>query len=199
MAENAQLADDEKTLRANIAAERGVAQNAAANDNITFDDEYVKIKNGHLRYWFVCMAGGKEGPCMTVILSKKWDRKFADPGASKNWYKCTFCNANYKTGWGVFVEIAFDGEIYCYRSTVPDEDTLDIKAMDLERKRKDASTAQSLDDAIPMIAPTETLYVRCIDVEKGQYRLISKALYGTASVEVVGHPHVQPRLEEVAK
>jgi hypothetical protein len=66
----------------------------------TFHDEYFKTKRGHLRYWFVCMAGGKEGPCMTVILSKKWDRKFADPGASKNWYKCTFCNASYKTGWG---------------------------------------------------------------------------------------------------
>jgi hypothetical protein len=143
----------------------------------TFHDEYFKTKRGHLRYWFVCMAGGKEGPCMTVILSKKWDRKFADPGASKNWYKCTFCNANYKTGWGVFVEITFDGKIYCYRSTVPDEDTLDIKAMDRERKHKDASTAQALDDAIPMIAPTETLYVRCIDVEKGQYRLISKSIY----------------------
>jgi hypothetical protein len=143
----------------------------------TFHDEYVKTKNGHLRYWFVCMAGGKEWPCMTAILSKKWDRKFADPGASKNRYKCTVCNANYKTGWGVFVEITIDGKIYCLRSTVPDEDTLDIKAMDLERKHKDASTAQALYDAIPMIAPTETQYVRCIDVEKGQYRLISKPLY----------------------
>ena len=92
------------------------------------------------------------------------------------------------------MEITFDGKIYCYRSTVPDEDTLDITAMDLERKHKDASTAQALDDAIPMIAPTETLYVRCIDVEKGQYRLISKALYGTASVEVGGLPHVPPTL-----
>jgi hypothetical protein len=82
-----------------------------------------------------------------------------------------------KQGGGGFVEIAFDGKIYCYRSTVPDEDTLDIKAMDLERKHQDASTAQALDDAIPMIAPTETLYVRSIDVEKGQYRLIFKSIY----------------------
>ena len=66
----------------------------------TFHDEYFKTKRGHLRYWFVCMAGGKEGPCVTVILSKKWDRKFADPGASKNLYTRTFCNANNKTWWG---------------------------------------------------------------------------------------------------
>jgi hypothetical protein len=59
----------------------------------TFHDEYVKTKNGYLRYWFVCMAGGNEWPCMTAILSKLWQRKFADPGASKNWYKCTLCNA----------------------------------------------------------------------------------------------------------
>ena len=67
------------------------------------------------------------------------------------------------------MEVHFDGKIYCLRSTAPD--------MDLERKHKDASTAQALDDAIPMIAPTETQYVRCIDVEKGQYRSISKSIY----------------------
>ena len=41
MAENAQLADDEKTLRKNIAAEKRAAQKAAANDNSTSssDDE----------------------------------------------------------------------------------------------------------------------------------------------------------------
>ena len=177
MAENAQLADDEKTLRANIAAERGVAQNAAANDNITFDDEYVKIKNGHLRYWFVCMAGDSERPCMSAMLPNTWCRKFADPSASRNKWKCTFCNSNYRTKWGVFVEVTIDGTIYCIRSTVPDDDTLYIKSMDLERKRKDTSTAQALYNAIPMIAPTETQYVHCVDSEKGQYSLISKRLY----------------------
>jgi hypothetical protein len=69
------------------------------------------------------------------------------------------------------VEITIDGKIYGLRSELPDDDTLDIKAMDLERKHKDASTAQALYDPIPMIAPTETEYVKCIDVEKGHYRL----------------------------
>jgi hypothetical protein len=67
------------------------------------------------------------------------------------------------------VEVHFDGKIYCLRSTVPD--------MDLERKHKDASTAQALYDAIPMIAPTETQYVFCLDAEKGHYRLYSEAFY----------------------
>ena len=105
-----------------------------------------------------------------------------------------------KQGGGGFVEIAFDGKIYCYRSTVPDEDTLDIKAMDLERKRQDASTAQALDDAIPMIAPTETEHVRCIDGEKRQYRLISKPLYMELPVcRWWDFLMFHPVLEEVAK
>jgi hypothetical protein len=177
MAENAKLADDEKTLRTNIAAEKRAAQNAAANDNITFDDEYVKTENGHLRYWFVCMAGGSEHPCMTAIPHKFFQRKFEDPGASKKRYKCNFCDANYRTRWGVFVEVTIDGKIYCLRSTVPDDDTLDNKAMDLERKLQDASTPQELYAAIPMIAPTETQYVRCLDEKKGQYQLTSKDFY----------------------
>jgi hypothetical protein len=45
----------------------------------TFHDEYVKTKHGYMRYWFVCMAGGIDYPCMTAILSKKWKRKFEDP------------------------------------------------------------------------------------------------------------------------
>ena len=98
------------------------------------------------------------------------------------------------------MEITFDGKIYCYRSTVPDEDTLDIKAMDLERKHKDTSTAQALYNAIPMIAPTETLYVRCIDVEKGQYRLISKSIYMELPVwRWSDFLTFHPLLEEVAK
>ena len=170
MAETAKLAADAETLRANIEAERRAAQNAAANDKITFDDEYLQTENGHMRYWVVCMAGGKDA-CLTAITSKMWNRKFKDLGALKTKYKCMVCNANYKTSWGVFVEITIDGKIYGLRSELPDDDTLDIKAMDLERKHKDASTAQALYDPIPMIAPTETEYVKCIDVEKGHYRL----------------------------
>jgi hypothetical protein len=75
------------------------------------------------------------------------------------------------------VEVTIDGKIYCIRSTVPDDDTLYIKSMDLERKRKDTSTAHALYNAIPMFAPTETQYVHCVELEKGQYSLISKSHY----------------------
>jgi hypothetical protein len=143
----------------------------------TFHDEYVKTKNGYMRYWFVCMAGGNERPCMTAILSKKWQRKFEDPSTPKNKYKCTVCNETYMRRWGVFVEVQIQDKLYVLRSTVPDEDTLDIKAMDLEREHKDKSIAQALYDAIPMIAPTVTQYMSCHDKEKGQYKLVSKEAY----------------------
>jgi hypothetical protein len=129
-----------KVTQANIAAERRAAQNAAANDEITlantYHNEFVMAKKGYLRYWFVCMAGGTD-PCLPAITSKMWDRKFKDLSATKNEWTCSVCCANYLTQWGVFVEIQIDGKIYCLRATIPDDHTLDIKAMDLERKLKE--------------------------------------------------------------
>ena len=176
MAENAQLADDEKTLRTNIAAEKHAAQIAAANDNSTFYDEYVEIKNGYLRYWYVCIAIGTEGPCMNAILPKLFQRKF-DPSASKYKFNCTVCNAIYEREWGVFVEMQINGQIHCFRSTVPDDDTLYIQSMYRERKHKDTSIAQALYNEISMIAPKKTHYVLCVDSVKGQYRMNSATWY----------------------
>jgi hypothetical protein len=73
------------------------------------------------------------------------------------------------------VELQLEGKIYVSRATGPDEDTLDIKAMELERKHKEIGNAQALYDAIPMIAPTKTQYVTCLDEEKGKHKLVSKA------------------------
>ena len=143
----------------------------------TYHDEYVKTKYGYFRYWYICMAGGAEWPCMTAIVSKKWGRKYQDPGASKNRWKCTFCSCNYWTKWGVFVEIRHKDKLYCLRSTIPDEDALDIKAMDIERTYKEARTAQEIYDAIPELAPTITSLVSCVDEAKGQYRISPKADY----------------------
>ncbi len=123
MAENAQSADNEKTLRMNIAPEKHAAQIAAANDNSTFYDEYVEIKNGYLRYLYVCIAIGTDGPCMNAILPKLFQRMF-DPSTSKYNLNCTVCNAIYEREWGVFVEMQINEEIFCLRSTVPDDDTL---------------------------------------------------------------------------
>ena len=164
----------------------------------TYHDEFVKTKNGYLRYWFICMAGGSINTCLTAITSKMWDRKYKDPGATRNKWKCTVCRANYRTKWGVFVEISIDKQIYCLRATIPDDDTLDIKAMDLERKLKEGSTPQDLYDAIPVFAPTTTQYIETRDAAKGQYRLIDKDSY-LALPEWKWAEVLQMGSEEVAK
>jgi len=164
MAENAQLAE---TLRMNIAAVKHAAQNAAGN---------VTVKNGHLRYWYVCRGIGTEGPCMNAIPAELFHRKF-DPIALSCKFICTVCNAIYERDWGVFVEMQINGQIHCFRSTVPDDDTLYIQSMYRERKHKDTSIAQALYNEISMIAPKKTHYVLCVDSVKGQYRMNSATWY----------------------
>ena len=143
----------------------------------TFHDEYVSSWKGYLRYWFVCMSGGAGWECMTAILSKMWLRKFKDPSASKNKYKCSVCKANYKTAWGVLIEYSIDGKIYYFRAPIPDEDTLDIKAADIDRKMSKNSSAIDIYNSLPMIAPTTTTLVQPINVDLGQYRLPPMVVY----------------------
>jgi hypothetical protein len=135
----------------------------------TFHDEYIKTKHGYMRYWFVCMAGGNDYTCKSAIPWKMWKRKYADPSSTEKKFKCTECGANYKTMWGVFVELQLGDKICFLRAEMPYEDTFNIKAMDLVRKHKEIGTAQALDDAIPMVAPTETQFAKCLNKKEGQY------------------------------
>ena len=114
---------------------------------------------------------------MTAILSKMWLRKFKDPSALKNKFKCSVCTAKYKRAWGVLIEYCIDGKIYYFRSSVPDEDTLDIKAADIDRKMSKNSSAIDIYNSLPMIAPTTTTLVQPINVELGQYKLPPMAVY----------------------
>jgi len=91
-----------------------------------------------------------------------------------------------------------DGKIYCLRAKIPDDDALDIKAMDIERTLKEGSTPQDLYDAIPVFAPTTTQYIETRDAAKGQYRLINKDSY-LALPEWKWAEVLQMGSEEVAK
>ena len=100
------------------------------------------------------------------------------------------------------MELQLEGKIYVFRATVPDEDTLDIKAMDLERKHKEIGSAQALFNAIPMVATTETRFMKCLNKEKGQYTFLgTKAEY--MDLPMVKWANVfefsKGRVEEVAK
>jgi hypothetical protein len=53
--------------------------------------------------------------------------------------------------------------------------------------------------AIPMIAPTKTQYVTCLDEEKGKYKLVSKAAYMALPLWNWTDVLAFGRVEEVAK
>jgi hypothetical protein len=173
MAKNAQLTE---TLRMNVAAVTHAAQNAAGNDNSTFDDENVTVKINHLRYWYVCRGIGTEGPCMNAIPAELFHRNL-DPIDLSCKFICPVCNAIYERDWGVFVEMQIKRQIHCVRSTVPDDNKLYIQFMNRELCHKDTSIAQALYNESSMIAPNETGYLRCVDSVEGQYRIHSALWY----------------------
>ena len=147
----------------------------------TYHDELASSHAGSFRYWFICKAGG-QWPCVTLILSKMRGRKFQDPGASRSKCKCTYCGANFMTRWGVMIEIRdAEGKVYYMVADTPDENTLDIKAAEIEAKAKKArlTTAKEIYDAIPTFAPMASSLVRVRDEEKGQYEVIDKKAFDT--------------------
>ena len=88
------------------------------------------------------------------------------------------CNANYKTSFGCLIELKIGPDLYYMRSKVPDEDTLDIKARELEEMFKCTDlTAQKLFDSIPVFEPTTTSMVEPLNVEKGQFRITDINFY----------------------
>ena len=70
---------------------------------------------------------------MTASPNKKRHRKYADATTLKNKYQCTVCGANYKRKFGVSVEMRIDDDLYYFRASVPMEDILDIKALEIQQ------------------------------------------------------------------
>ena len=68
----------------------------------------------HFRCYYTCQSGGEGNECLTLILSKLWARRHADPLASQQRYKCTWCSAEYKSWMGVVIEIKKNEVLYCF-------------------------------------------------------------------------------------
>jgi hypothetical protein len=151
----------------------------------TYHDEIQSNHNGSFRYWFICLCNFGYGEvCGTLILSKKWGRKFQDPGASKNKWKCTVCNGNYSSNWGVIIEISEqtpEGPLLHYmKAPIPTESYLDIKAKEIqETVAKNAATSRAVYNSIPMFAPAVSSLIGVINEEKGQYKFLDKNAYKT--------------------
>jgi hypothetical protein len=123
----------------------------------TYSDEYVSdSKSGsYMRFFFMCLSGHADTPCMTIQQSKEWKTKSGDPLWPKGW-TCP-CGTTYRTKYGVIVEIVapgIDGILYC-RAPVPDEHVNDMRAMMHEDVLKPA-TPLALYGAVPECKPSST-------------------------------------------
>jgi hypothetical protein len=123
----------------------------------TYSDEYVSntAAGTYMRFFFVCLGGGLANPCMTIQKSKDWQTNTGNPLMPKGW-RCV-CGTNYRTKYGVIVEIVapgIDGILYC-RAPVPDEHINDMRAIMHELEIKPTSP-KGLYDAVPVCKPSST-------------------------------------------
>ena len=113
-----------------------------------------------LRSWWMCLSGGDEWPCCTVVLAKRWDQKIKSeawaPGQC--WY-CPCCNAKYRPKFGMLVEMHIRGTPYWMLAEEAGE-YKDIKHMRVEADTPHAKTPKELYDLIKDVHPVVGEVVR---------------------------------------
>jgi hypothetical protein len=144
----------------------------------SYSDEWACNKDGtHFRCWYICLAHNPR--CMTVLLSKSWQTKKADPLATKQTWYCE-CGAAFKAKWGCILEVRKrDGTIIMYKSEVPDWTHQDIRAIVYEQRYK-PSTPEQLYAQVPIRAPTTEQHgglIQEVDRSKGTYKISDEATY----------------------
>jgi hypothetical protein len=112
-----------------------------------------------LRAFYICLAGGSQWPCASLILSKHWARKFEDIGASKQKWRCTVCSANYKTRFGQLVELITRSGTFYFLADIP-RDWDDVRAMWVESCNPNAQSPDQLWAAIKDIHPQKSQILR---------------------------------------
>jgi len=112
----------------------------------SYSDEWTRITNkkgdtiAGICSWYVCCANTAwdytnncNTQCLTVLPSKDWATKFADPTApNQRWY--CHCGASYKASWGQLVEISLVNssnqlEKLYMSADVPTWDVEDVRSM----------------------------------------------------------------------
>ena len=119
-------------------------------------DDWFETKGGTpFQVFYVCMAGGTEYPCCTMILSKHWDRLHKGEAWAKGqrWY----CHDGhrYMTKFGVLMLLEIGGMCHACRATVPDGDIFDAKMMIIEKNFSHCRTPEELYNAIPDAVPCD--------------------------------------------
>jgi hypothetical protein len=106
-----------------------------------------------MRVFHVCLGGGTEHACNTVIEGETWVRWHEDPLATgQRWY-CPLCSTKYKTKFGVLVELHIAGSVYFLLAEYP-KAWNDVKHMKVEFDfAKQVSTPKELYDKIMAVQP----------------------------------------------
>ena len=125
-----------------------------------YEDGWFNNDGSQFRSYYVCMGGGKENPCGTLILSDKWDTLLEDPLAEKQRWYC-MCNKRYQPKFGVLVEIVHrmgpeKAETACYAlAEHPPFNLKDLKAMAIQEQFQNLKTPQELYKALPKAKPLD--------------------------------------------
>ena len=156
----------------------------------SYSDEWTRITNkkgetiAGICSWYVCCALTAWDPitcanakCLTVLPSKDWATKFADPLAAKQKWYCQ-CGARYNANWGQLVEItrvnSSDQIEKLYMSAdVPTWDVEDTRAMFHEAEMAPTSPTD-LYNNLKRIEPTLTSIVVLRD---GHQRIVDLATW----------------------
>jgi hypothetical protein len=78
-------------------------------------------------YYLCRCKNGTETPCNSIILSKEWTRKHQDDPLKKGqcWY-CNICGTQFRSSFGMLIEIFSEEETYYMRAPVKPFDVLDL-------------------------------------------------------------------------
>ena len=133
-----------------------------------YSDLWCEIKDrrgrriGALMSYYVCLAGGSQYPCGTVMEASAWDRLHANPLQTKQRWYCNDCSAKYRTKYGVLVQVMLppcdahpQGSTQWMRAEVPDRDHEDVRALHLEEVY-DPASPEDLYNKVRKNAPPST-------------------------------------------
>ena len=149
-----------------------------------YSDEWCRSvdESGNLvayfRMFWICLAGKSAGRCLHITESKKWLRLHDDPLAnSQRWY-CQYCQARYKAGWGVVLEIRSPCGLHFVKASIPDDYLWDVQSLHTEATIN-ARSAQELYERVPVCPPTVCEVIAPVNADSGLYRVVSEAAYDT--------------------
>jgi hypothetical protein len=146
----------------------------------SYSDEWTRITNkkgetiAGICSWYVCCAltawdpiTGANTKCLSVLPSKDWARKFADPMAPKQKWYCK-CGASYKATWGQLVEISrvnSSGQLEKFYMRNSTWDVEDVRATSHEVEMA-PTVPTALYDNLKRVEPTLTSIVVLRDDHK---------------------------------